>query len=97
MRNLLPHVLGKSTVITHEMAVDAVGELTNMVFGQVKSDLNGRGYQIKLGIPCVVSGMGHFVSHFHRGRYMIVPFRLDGQLFQVYIALHSEAPANALF
>ncbi len=95
VRNLLPHVLGKSMVITHEMAVDAVGEMTNMVFGQVKCDLNGRGYQIKLGIPCVVTGKGHFVSQFHRGRYMIVPFHLDGQLFQVYIALHSEPPAKS--
>ena len=94
VRNLLPQVLGKSIVITHEMAVDAVGELTNMVFGQVKCELNGRGHQIKLGIPCVVTGKGHFVSQFHRGRYMIVPFHLDGQLFQVYIALHSDASAK---
>ena len=95
VRNLLPNVLGKSTVITHEMAVDAVGEITNMVFGQVKCELNGRGHQIKLGIPCVVTGKGHFVSQFHRGRYMIVPFRLDGQLFQVYIALHQDVSSKS--
>lgn len=87
IREILPQVVGKTVAISHEMAVDAVGELTNMVFGQVKSDLNGRGYQIKLGIPCVVTGKGHFVSQFHRGRYMIVPFHLDGRLFQVYVAL----------
>ena len=95
VRSLLPQVLGKSTQITHEMALDAVGELTNMVFGQVKCELNGRGHQIRLGIPCVVTGKGHFVSQFHRGRYMIVPFHLDGQLFQVYIALHKDSPAKS--
>lgn len=91
VRNLLPQVVGKTVTITHEMAVDAVGELTNMIFGQVKCELNERGHQIKLGIPCVVSGKGHFVSQFHRGKYMIVPFHLNGQLFQVYIALHETA------
>ena len=90
VRNVLPQVIGKTVSITHEMAVDAVGEITNMIFGQIKTDLNGRGYKLKLGIPCVVTGKGHFVSQFHRGKHMIVPFQLDGQLFQVYVALHTD-------
>ncbi|MDD3030286.1 MAG: chemotaxis protein CheX [Alphaproteobacteria bacterium] len=90
LKDLLPRVLGKETVVTQEMAIDAVGELTNMLFGQVKNDLNQRMHQIKLGIPCVVTGKGHFVCQFHRGRYMIVPFYLDGALFQVYVALHDS-------
>ncbi len=89
VRDILPQVIGESVTITHEMAVDAVGELTNMVFGQVKTELNNREYQIKLGIPCVVTGKGHFVCQFHRGKYMIVPFHLAGHLFQVYVATHS--------
>lgn len=90
VREILPQIVGKSVTITHEMALDAVGELTNMIFGQVKSELNQRGHQIKLGIPCVVTGKGHFVSQFHRGHYLIVPFNLDGQLFQVYVAVHDR-------
>ncbi len=89
VKELLPKVLGESVSITHEMAVDAVGELTNMIFGQIKNELNQRNHQIKLGIPCVVTGKGHFVCQFHRGKYMIVPFHMDGKLFQVYVALHA--------
>ena len=89
VRDMLPQVIGNSVLITHEMTVDAVGEITNMIFGQIKSDLNKRGYRLKLGIPSVVTGRGHFISQFHRGRYMIIPFHVDGQLFQVHIALHS--------
>jgi CheY-specific phosphatase CheX len=92
VRDILPQVVGRHMAITHEMAVDAVSEITNMVFGQIKNNLGQRGYQLKLGIPCVVSGKGHFVSQFHRGRYMIVPFHIDGQLFQVYVALHNDKP-----
>lgn len=89
VRNMLPQVIGNSVLITHEMTVDAVGEITNMIFGQIKSDLNRRGYRLKLGIPSVITGRGHFISQFHRGRYMIIPFHVDGQLFQVHIALHT--------
>lgn len=91
VRELLPQVVGNSVSITHEMAVDAVGEMTNMIFGQIKHDMSERGFALKIGIPCVVTGKGHFVSQFHRGKHMIVPFHIDGQLFQIYIALSSAA------
>ncbi len=87
VRSLLPQIVGESVAITHEMAVDAVGEMTNMIFGQIKRDMSERGFHLKLGIPCVVTGKGHFVSQFHRGKHMIVPFHINGRLFQVYIAL----------
>jgi len=95
VRGLLPQVVGNVIGVTHEMAVDAVGELTNMIFGQIKHDMGERGFKLKLGIPCVVSGKGHFVSQFHRGRYMIVPFHVEGQLFQVYITVFDGAERSA--
>lgn len=92
--SVLPRVLGTTTPISNDMVVDTVGELTNMVFGQVKSELNQREHQIKLGIPCVITGKGHYVCQFHRGKFMVAPFFLDGKLFEVYIALH-ETSNNA--
>jgi chemotaxis protein CheX len=91
VRDLLPQIVGRSVSVTHDMAVDAVGEITNMVFGQIKTELNARGYSLKLGIPSVVTGRGHFVSQFHRGRYMLIPFHLQGQILQVHIALYEGA------
>ncbi len=90
VRDILPRIVGNSISVTHEMTVDAVGEITNMIFGQIKTELNRRGYGLKLGIPSVVTGRGHFVSQFHRGQYMIVPFYLEGQLFQVHIAVYGS-------
>jgi len=90
VRDILPRIIGPSISVTHEMTVDAVGEITNMIFGQIKTELNNRGYGLKLGIPSVVTGRGHFVSQFHRGQYMIIPFYLDGQLFQVHIAFYGS-------
>lgn len=90
VRDILPRIVGNAVSVTHEMTVDAVGEITNMIFGQIKTELNGRGYGLKLGIPSVVTGRGHFVSQFHRGPYMIIPFYLEGQLFQVHIAVYGN-------
>ena len=90
VRDVLPQVVGKSVTVTNEMAVDAVGEMTNMIFGQLKRNLNEHGHHLKLGIPSVVCGRGHFVSQFHRGKYLLVPFTLDDQVFHVHIALHSD-------
>jgi chemotaxis protein CheX len=95
MCNLLPKVIGQSVTITHEMAVDAVGEVTNMIFGQLKTDLNRRGYGMKLGIPSVVTGKGHFLSHFHRGPYLIMPFLINEHLFQVHVAMHKPNAGEA--
>jgi len=94
VKDLLPRIIGNAVSVTHEMTTDAVGEITNMIFGQIKTQLNGRGYGLKLGIPSVVTGRGHFVSQFHRGPYMIVPFYLDGQMFQVHVALYERQPAD---
>jgi chemotaxis protein CheX len=94
IRDILPQITGHSISVTHEMAVDAVGEITNMIFGQIKTELNARGYSLRLGIPSVVTGRGHFVSQFHRGKYMIIPFYLDGQMFQVHVAIYSSQNDN---
>jgi chemotaxis protein CheX len=43
-----------------EMVNDAIGELTNMVVGQIKSQLSDRGMPCVLTIPSIVRG-SHFV------------------------------------
>ncbi|MCL2474342.1 MAG: chemotaxis protein CheX [Alphaproteobacteria bacterium] len=94
LSEILPHVLGKNIKITYEIAVDAVAEITNMVFGQVKTELNQRNHKVKLGVPCVVTGNNNFVSHFHRGRYMIVSFYIGEKMFQTYVTLHGDAASG---
>lgn len=94
IKRLLPVVLGDTVEVTQDIALDAIAEITNMIFNQVKTNLNGRGYQIRLGIPTTVAAKGHFLSHFHRGRYMIVPFSIDGVPFQVHLAIHNTYRAS---
>lgn len=91
IRNMLPRLLGDDVPITSEVVMDAVGEITNMIFGQVKTELNERGYKVRFGLPSVVSGSGHFIGHMHQGRYMIIPFDLQGTPFHVHLAVHPDS------
>jgi chemotaxis protein CheX len=92
VHTILPRILGKDIAITQDVAMDAVGEITNMIFGQIKTELNQRGHHVRFGLPSVVAGPGHFISHMHDGRYMIMTFDVDGSLFQLHLGLHREYP-----
>ena len=90
IRKIIPRLLGDEIEVTRDIAMDAVAELTNMIFGQLKTGLNERGHHVRFGLPSVVNGPGHFISHLHDGQYMIIPFEMEGSTFQVHIAIHKD-------
>jgi chemotaxis protein CheX len=47
----------------NEDVLDAVGELTNMISGQVKKELLDRGHLIDMASPVVIQGSGVPVTH----------------------------------
>ena len=47
----------------HDMIADALGELVNIVAGQVKSAAAGTAGAFEIGIPSVVVGQGHEIRH----------------------------------
>lgn len=91
IRAILPRLLGDEIEVTQAVAMDAVGEITNMIFGQIKTELNKRGHNVRFGMPSVISGDGHFISQLHQGRYMIMNFEVEGGVIQIHIALHHGA------
>jgi len=91
IRKLVPRLLSSEVEVTQEIAMDAVGELTNMIFGQMKTQMNERGHHVRFGLPTVVRGPGHFISHLHDGQYMIVPFEMENGTFQIHVAIHSQS------
>lgn len=56
---------------------DAVSELTNIIFGNAKRDLNAAGHTIAPAIPSVVSGPSHEVRHSLSGHCFCIPFESD--------------------
>ncbi|MFO7816982.1 MAG: chemotaxis protein CheX [Thermodesulfobacteriota bacterium] len=60
--------------ITQEVA-DAVGEMTNMICGQARKNLNEKMNMVFEGaIPTVVTGKGHSIRHVSSSAILAMPF-----------------------
>jgi chemotaxis protein CheX len=84
---IMENMLGeKHTEIDDEIA-DAVGELTNMIYGTAKTALNQLGYSFEMAIPSVIRG-SFTLSKSTKGATLVIPFELkNGSLFHVKITV----------
>ena len=65
---------------------DAVGELTNMICGDARRRLSEKGFILQAGIPTIVSGKNHSITHIHSGPRLAVPFETPDGPFVVEVA-----------
>ncbi len=71
---IIENMLGeKNTEITQEVC-DAVGELTNMIYGTAKTSLNQLGYNFEMALPTVIHG--EFTTDF-KGITLVMPVKLN--------------------
>lgn len=78
---LLRDITGQSFEEVNEHAADAVGELTNLIYGSAKRILNANGHQFAIALPMVVVGNVRIRS-IHKGLTLVVPFsNPDGKLY----------------
>lgn len=83
---IIQNMLGETyTTLTPDVS-DAVGELTNMIYGDAKTTLNQQGFNFKAAIPQVVMGE-HSITSFHTGATLVVPFSCDKGKFYVEVTL----------
>ena len=76
-------MLGEEYTKLDNEIVDGAGELTNMIFGQAKVELNQLGHGIKTAIPSVILGKDHSLSGMTKEPVVIVPFETEFGLFYV--------------
>lgn len=84
---IMSRMLGETYTEINKDIQDGAGELTNIIFGQAKVELNKNGFGIKTAIPSVVAGAGHTVQSMTRGPRMVIPFETDLGGFVVEICL----------
>lgn len=68
---------------------DAVGEITNMISGDARKHLAELDLKFEAGIPTVVTGKGHEISHVPDGPCIVIPFKYDGLDFFVEASFDS--------
>jgi chemotaxis protein CheX len=66
---------------------DAVGELTNMISGQARKELEEIGKVFQGGIPSVVSGENHELKPMTKGPKIAIPFKTEFGSFTIEVVL----------
>lgn len=56
---------------------DMVGEITNMICGGAKNELDKKGYSFDMATPIVVAGYNHTINHQVNGKKLVMPFSHD--------------------
>lgn len=81
------HMLMTESSAVDEEVLDAVAELTNMVVGNVKTDLESQLGPLGLSIPTVVFGRNFKTKNAGHAEWIVVRFLWDGELLVVKLCL----------
>ena len=74
----------KMSELNNEIA-DAVGELTNMISGQARRELEESGKHFKAAIPSVITGQNHSIIHYTEGPKIAIPFNTESGDFTIEV------------
>jgi chemotaxis protein CheX len=83
--NIVSNMFGETMETLNEEIADAVGELTNMISGQARRELEQMGKAFKAAIPSVVTGKNHSIRHYAKGPKIAIPFNTDGGDFTIEV------------
>jgi chemotaxis protein CheX len=89
-------LLMTETSAVNEEVLDAVAELTNMIIGSVKTDLESELGPLGLSIPTVVFGRNFKTRSAGTTEWMSVSFNWDGDLLLVKMCLAPNEKAHAI-
>ncbi len=84
---VVSNMLGEEMTDLNPEIQDAVGEITNMISGAARKNLEAKGFNITAAIPTVVFGKGHSIIHVMGGPSIIIPFETDHGPFVVDVCI----------
>lgn len=83
--SIVSNMLGEQMLHLNGDIADAVGELTNMVSGQARKELEIQGRVFKAAIPSVIMGRSHSIAHYTNGPRIAIPFSTDNGDFTIEV------------
>jgi chemotaxis protein CheX len=87
---IVHNLIGIEVTELNGEVMDAVGELTNMICGDARRRLAEEGIPLQGGIPTMVRGKGHIISHINKGPRLAIPFETPHGGFIVEVCLVSD-------
>ena len=76
-------MLYESFTQINKEVIDAVGEITNMITGGAKRELNEKGFFFDMAVPVVVTGQNIEITQMSKGPTIVVPFSTEKGQFVV--------------
>lgn len=89
--NTAEKMLPQKQQIIDSVAIDLVGELSNMILGGTKGMLEEEGYDFDMSLPTVMIGHDYFIPHQTNSPIVRIPFASSGGAF--YVEASFEGPA----
>lgn len=84
---VVSNMLGEEVQDLEGDIMDAVGEITNMISGGARAELENKGYSFEMAIPSIISGKDHKIVHITDFPIIVVPFDTDYGPFVVEACL----------
>jgi chemotaxis protein CheX len=79
----------------NEDVLDAVGEVTNMIIGNVKTMVEERVGPMGLSIPTVIYGRNFTSRSIRQNNWVVVPFQCNGETMDIRVCLAPTKEAGA--
>jgi chemotaxis protein CheX len=87
---IVSNMFGEEMAEINSEIADAVGELTNMISGQARRELEEKGRVFEAAIPSVITGKDHSITHVTQGPKIAIPFTTEGGSFVIEVCLKKE-------
>jgi chemotaxis protein CheX len=91
---IVSNMLGEEHHEVTRDIIDAVGELTNMVSGASRTQLEKMGMAVYAAIPTVVHGQGHTITHILKSPSIVIPFSTSAGPFFIDVCIKTTEAAE---
>ena len=86
---IVTNMFGEEMTEINNEITDAVGEITNMISGQARKELEEIGKKFHGAIPTVVTGKNHKLETMTKGPKVAIPFKTEAGSFTIEVCLEN--------
>jgi chemotaxis protein CheX len=87
---VVSNMFGEEMKELNDEVSDAVGEITNMISGQARKELEEIGRLFHGAIPTVITGKNHKIESTTKGPKIAIPFNTDAGTFTIVVCLENK-------
>lgn len=87
---IVSNLFGEKFTQINDEVEDAVGELTNMISGQARRELEELNIPLSAAIPSIICGKDHLVKHYADEPKIAIPFETESGKFTIEVCLERK-------